>query len=203
MAVVQYDSPLNVAQAKQALLEEHRSWIGPLQAEGSSKRVGGDQQLTPGLSYIRTLQRQNVQADFHVAFREQLKLCHMDNPDAKAMTRLLLTFPSQMQAASLPLIDPYVAVDLYQKIKDLPGTETCVNIGGRRLQQAVTAMHEVNLLHTDFKAANVFVDSSGAWFMGDIGASNLFGDESGSVQRLCTQAISNFSKQITSMIAAC
>ncbi|DBA98805.1 TPA: hypothetical protein ACH3X1_014570 [Trebouxia sp. C0004] len=59
MAVVQYDSPLNVAQAKQALLEEHRSWIGPLQAEGSSKRVGGDQQLTPGLSYIRTLQRQN------------------------------------------------------------------------------------------------------------------------------------------------
>ena len=27
--------------------------------------------------------------------------------------------------------------------------------GGRRLQQAVTAMHTVNLMHTDLKAANV------------------------------------------------
>jgi hypothetical protein len=211
------------------------------------------------------------------------------------MTRLLLTFPRQMQAASLTSIDPYVALDLYQRTKDLPGTETCVNMveeghisingpwlsshpdivtavdldkgsslafkllppasqeqkdaaqcekrvvsllrldttpvdsalvptqihsvkvssghakslqlgagsydalkmpwytaslqqlpqlshellcrGGRRLQQAVTAMHEVNLLQTDLKAANVFVDTSGAWFLGDLGASNLFGDK--------------------------
>ena len=54
---------------------------------------------------------------------------------------------------------------------------------GRRLQQAVTAMHEVNLLHTDLKASNVLVDSSGAWFLGDFGASNLFGDEI----RYCTE----------------
>jgi len=57
MTVVQYDSPLNVTQAKQALKEEDRSWIGALQEEGSSKRVG-DQQLKPDLSYILTLQRQ-------------------------------------------------------------------------------------------------------------------------------------------------
>lgn len=49
--------------------------------------------------------------------------------------------------------------------------------GGRRLQQAVAAMHEVKLLHTDLKAANVFVDSSGAWFLGDFGVSNIFGDK--------------------------
>jgi len=52
LTVVQYDSPLNVAQAKQALLEENTSWIGALQEEGSSIRVGGDQQLKPGSSYI-------------------------------------------------------------------------------------------------------------------------------------------------------
>jgi len=28
----------------------------------------------------------------------------------------------------LTSIDPYVALHLYQKIKDLPGTETCVNM---------------------------------------------------------------------------
>ena len=217
------------------------------------------------------------------------------------MTRLLLTFSSQMQAASLTSIDPHVASHLYQKIKDLPGTETCVNMveeghisingpwlsshphivtavdldkgsllafkllppasqeqkdaaqrekravsllqldttpvesalvptqiyrvevssdhakglqleagcydalqmpwytvslqqlpqlshellcrGGRRLQQAVTAMHEVHLLHTDLKAATVFVDSSGAWILGDFTASNLFGDKI----RFCTE----------------
>jgi len=48
--------------------------------------------------------------------------------------------------------------------------------GGRRLQQAVTAMHKVSLLHTDLKASNVFVDLSGPWFLGDFGASHLFGD---------------------------
>lgn len=42
---------------------------------------------------------------------------------------------------------------------------------GHCLQQAVLAMHEVK------KAANVFVDSSGAWFLGDFGASNMFGDK--------------------------
>lgn len=55
--------------------------------------------------------------------------------------------------------------------------------GGCRLQQAVTAMHEVHLLRTDLKAANVFVDSSGAWFLGDFGASNLFGNKI----RFCTE----------------
>lgn len=55
LTVVQYASPLSVAQA---LLEENASWIGALQEEGSSKRVGGDQQLKPGSSYILTLQRQ-------------------------------------------------------------------------------------------------------------------------------------------------
>ena len=58
LTVVRYDSPLNVAQAKQALLEENSSWIGALQEEGSSRRVGGDQQLKPGSSYILTLQCQ-------------------------------------------------------------------------------------------------------------------------------------------------
>ncbi len=53
-----------------------------------------------------------VQEDFHTAFREKLKLCHIINPDAKAVTRLLLTFPEQMQAASLTSIDPYVALHL-------------------------------------------------------------------------------------------
>ena len=52
--VVHYDSPLSVAQAKQALLEAHTSWVGALQKEGSSPRVGGDQQLKPGSSYILT-----------------------------------------------------------------------------------------------------------------------------------------------------
>jgi hypothetical protein len=56
LTVVHYDSPLSVAQAKQALLEENTSWIGALQEEGSSRRVGGDQQLKPGSSYILTLQ---------------------------------------------------------------------------------------------------------------------------------------------------
>jgi len=58
LTVVHYDSPLSVAQAKQALLEENTSWIGALQEEGSSRRVGGDQQLKPGSSYILTLQCQ-------------------------------------------------------------------------------------------------------------------------------------------------
>jgi len=58
LTVLQHASPLSVAQAKQALLEENTSWIGALQEEGSSKRVGGDQQLKPGSSYILTLQRQ-------------------------------------------------------------------------------------------------------------------------------------------------
>ena len=58
LTVVQYDSPLNVAQAKQALLEENTSWIGALQEEGSSIRVGGDQQLKPGSDYILTLRDQ-------------------------------------------------------------------------------------------------------------------------------------------------
>ena len=53
-----YDSPLSVAQAKQALLEENASWIGALQEEGSSRRVGGNQQLKPGSRYILTLQCQ-------------------------------------------------------------------------------------------------------------------------------------------------
>ncbi|KAL0022542.1 hypothetical protein WJX77_000474 [Trebouxia sp. C0004] len=180
MAVVQYDSPLNVAQAKQALLEEHRSWIGPLQAEGSSKRVGGDQQLTPGLSYIRTLQRQNEED--HISINGAWLSSHPHIVTAVDLDKGSLL--------ALKLLPP-----ASQEEKDAAQSE--------KRAQAVTAMHEVNLLHTDFKAANVFVDSSGAWFMGDIGASNLFGDESGSVQRLCTQAISNFSKQITSMIAAC
>lgn len=57
--------------------------------------------------------------------------------------------------------------------------------GGRRLQQAVSAMHEVKLLHTDLKASNVFVDSSGDWFLGDFGASNLFGKKI----RFCTELI--------------
>ena len=43
------------------------------------------------------------------------------------MTRLLLIFPRQMQAASTP-ISPCVALDLYQRTKHLPGTETCVNM---------------------------------------------------------------------------
>jgi len=43
LIVVQYDSPLSVAQAKQALLEQDTSWIGALQEEGSSRRVGGNQ----------------------------------------------------------------------------------------------------------------------------------------------------------------
>ena len=61
--------------------------------------------------------------DFYAAFQHKLMwFCHINNPDAKAMTRLLLTFPSQMQAASLTSIDPGVALHLYQKIKDLPGT---------------------------------------------------------------------------------
>ena len=211
------------------------------------------------------------------------------------MKRLVLNFPGQMRAASSASIDPDVALYLYQGIKDLPGTETCVNMvdeahisingpwmashpsivtavdlvsgsllavkllppasqhqkdaaksekravnllkldtepvdsalvptqvhsvtvssehartlqlgagsydvlkmpwytaslhqlpqlshellcrGGRRLQQAVTAMHEVKLLHTDVKSANVFVDSFGAWFLGDFGASTIFGDK--------------------------
>ncbi|KAL0046028.1 hypothetical protein WJX82_000220 [Trebouxia sp. C0006] len=71
--------------------------------------------------------------------------------------------------------------------------------GGRRLQQAVSAMHEVKLLHTDLKASNVFVDSSGDWFLGDFGASNLFGKKI----RLCTQVTSSFSRQIPSVIGAC
>ncbi len=58
LTVVHYDSPLNVAQAKQALLEENTRWIGTLQEEGSSIRVGGDQQLKPGSSYILTMRDQ-------------------------------------------------------------------------------------------------------------------------------------------------
>ncbi len=58
LTVVQYDSPLNVAQAKQALLEENTSGTGALQEEGSSIRVGSDQQLKPGSSYVLTLRDQ-------------------------------------------------------------------------------------------------------------------------------------------------
>ena len=43
------------------------------------------------------------------------------------MTSLLLIFPRQMQAASTS-INPCVALDLYQRTKHLPGTETCVNM---------------------------------------------------------------------------
>jgi len=56
LAVVQYCSPLSVARAKQALQGQDTSWTGVLQEEGSLRRVGGDQQLKPGLSYILTLQ---------------------------------------------------------------------------------------------------------------------------------------------------
>ncbi len=63
-------------------------------------------------------------------------------------------------------------------LRDLPQlSHNLLYSGGRRLQQAVTAMHKVNLLHTDLKGSNVFVDLSGAWFLGDFGASHLFGDK--------------------------
>ncbi|KAL3155946.1 hypothetical protein ABBQ32_012942 [Trebouxia sp. C0010 RCD-2024] len=244
---------------------------------------------------LKELLAPTVQKDFYVAFKEKLKLSHITNPDAKAMERLLLNFSAQMQAVSLPSVNPDHACTLYRKVKDLPGTETCVNIaeqsrisingpwlpthphlltavdldsgsllafkllppvsphqkdaaqsekravkllrldttpvadalvptqihavkvspehvlalelgadsydalrmpwytaslhqlpqlshelllrGGRRLQQAVRAMHDVRLLHTDVKAANVFVDSFGAWFLGDFGASHMFEDK--------------------------
>ena len=58
LKVVHFDSPLTAAQARQALLAENTSWIGALQQEGSSRRLGGDQQLKPGSSYILTLQCQ-------------------------------------------------------------------------------------------------------------------------------------------------
>lgn len=41
------------------------------------------------------------------------------------MARLALNFPAQMQTLSSASIDPEVALHLYQKVKDLPGTETC------------------------------------------------------------------------------
>ena len=55
---MKYASPLTVTQAKQGLLEENTSWIGALQEAGSSIRVGGNQGLKPGCSYILTLQQQ-------------------------------------------------------------------------------------------------------------------------------------------------
>ena len=58
----------------------------------------------------------------------EAQACGMNNPDAKAITHLVLTFPEQMQAASWSSVDPYTALHLYQQIKDLPGTETCVNM---------------------------------------------------------------------------
>ena len=44
------------------------------------------------------------------------------------MARLALNFPGQVQAASSASIDPDVAVFLYQATKDLPGTETCMDM---------------------------------------------------------------------------
>ena len=44
------------------------------------------------------------------------------------MERLLLNFSARMQAVSLPSVHPDHACTLYCKVKDLPGTETCVNI---------------------------------------------------------------------------
>lgn len=58
LTVVQYESALSVAQAKRALPEENPDWIGALHEEGSSTRMGGDQQLKPGFSYILVLQHQ-------------------------------------------------------------------------------------------------------------------------------------------------
>ncbi|DBB08743.1 TPA: hypothetical protein ACH3X3_008178 [Trebouxia sp. C0006] len=68
LTVVHYDSPLNVAQAKQALLEENTRWIGALQEEGSSIRVDGDQQLKPGSSYILTMRDQPGREEEVVSF---------------------------------------------------------------------------------------------------------------------------------------
>ena len=56
LTVVHYDSPLSVG------------WVGALQEEGSTVRVGGDQQLKPGSSYILTLQRQAGECCLHLLF---------------------------------------------------------------------------------------------------------------------------------------
>ena len=58
LTVVRYNSPLTVAQAKSAHQEENMSWVGALQEEGSSDRIGGDQQLKPGCAYTLTLRQQ-------------------------------------------------------------------------------------------------------------------------------------------------
>ena len=68
LTVVHYESPLNVAQAKQALMEEDTSWVGALQEEGSSRRLAGDQPLKAGSSYILTLQRQSGECYFALVY---------------------------------------------------------------------------------------------------------------------------------------
>ncbi|DBB12727.1 TPA: hypothetical protein ACH3X3_005503 [Trebouxia sp. C0006] len=77
LAVVQYCSPLSVARAKQALQGQDTSWTGVLQEEGSLRRVGGDQQLKPGLSYILTLQH-------HAGWARLPKNLQAASPDAEA-----------------------------------------------------------------------------------------------------------------------
>ena len=78
LAVVEYDSPLTVAQAKQALIEENTSWIGALQEEGSAKRVGGDQELKPGCTYILTRQQQAGECCLLLSLYFWPSLCNLD-----------------------------------------------------------------------------------------------------------------------------
>ena len=56
------------------------------------------------------------------------------------------------------------------------GNVGVVLVQARRLVRAIRALHAANLVHMDVKPANVFLDVSGSWFLGDFGSMVGVGD---------------------------
>ena len=61
------------------------------------------------------------------------------------------------------------------RLPQLP--EELLHRGGRRLQSALTHMHEAGLVHADVKSDNCMVSETGDWYLGDFGSSLPIGDK--------------------------
>jgi len=118
---VHYESPLNVAQAKQALMEEDTSWVGALQEEGSSRRLAGDQPLKTGSSYTLTMQRQSALSPGPLTYDELYsKLSQTKgHVDSKVLSHMIHFF-----AAEILLANQDILSDLYDRAKASPLSST-------------------------------------------------------------------------------
>lgn len=48
--------------------------------------------------------------------------------------------------------------------------------GGKRMEEALNALHSTNNVHMDVKPSNIFIDMNGDWFLGDYGSCVLLGN---------------------------